>query len=74
MGTRYFSVRIREDIADAVRREVKRNKISASQIFNLALRDYFFNRDKGLVELTKKIDKVKKFISELDNATKTAKN
>ena len=74
MATRYFSVRLKEDIANAVLMEVKRNKIPASQIFNIALRDYFFNRDERIARLMNRIDKVKKFVSELDNATKTAKN
>ena len=73
MATRYFSVRIKEDIANAVLMEVKRNKISASQIFNIALRDYFFNRDERIARLMDTIDETKRVVGELDNASKRVK-
>jgi len=74
MVTRLFSVRLKEDIANAVIREVKKERIPASRIVNNALRDYFFNRDKDLASLRHRIDKVKKLVSELDSAIKTAKD
>jgi len=74
MATRFFSVRIKADIAEAIRKDTKGKRLAISQIFNTALRDYYLKRDKNFVELTKRIDKVKKFINELDNATKTAKS
>jgi len=73
MATRYFSVRVKEDIANAVLMEVKRNKISASQIFNIALRDYLFNRDERIARLMDTIDETKKVVGELDNASKRVK-
>jgi len=73
MVTRHFTVRLKEDIADAIIREVKRNKISASRIFNIALRDYLFNRDERIARLMDTIEETKKVVGELDNASKRVK-
>jgi len=74
MMTRHFTVRLRADIADAIRKDTKGRRLAISQIFNTALRDYYFKRDKNLVELMSRIDELKKVVSELDNATKRAKH
>ncbi len=73
MATRLFSVRLKEDIANAVLMEVKRDRIPASQIFNIALRDYLFNRDERIAGLMDTIDETKKVVGELDNASKRVK-
>jgi len=73
MATRLFSVRLKEDIANAVLMEAKRDRIPASQIFNIALRDYLFNRDERIAGLMDTIDETKKVVGELDNASKRVK-
>jgi len=73
MRSRHFTVRLKQDIADAVIREVRSKKIPASQIFNTALRDYFFHRDERIARLMDTIDETKKLVGELDNASKRVK-
>jgi len=74
MATRHFTVRLRADIADKIRKDTKGKRLAISQIFNTALTHYYLKQDKDLVKLKKRIDRVKKFVNELDSATQTAKD